>query len=401
LKLLIVTFYKLKMMLSDKLFFAAMVIIPLFITVATGYALRYEKLNIIPIAVVDEDNSSYSKTLTERLSAIDSIRIEYVSKEKSLKMLEGNEVEHAFVVKKGFEEKIISGETDGIIDMISSPATFSTSFVSEVVSGEIIRFITNNMAANWVLKQYTELNKPVDENLRDELINYTDAQWEPEPLMTMRYREYGGNIVKDVDRVTLPAATATSTGIIVVFIMFYVLFSSGWLIEERVSGTLKRLVAGPGALGYSFGGSILALLASGMLQIMIFSVINKVIFGVDLFPGVFSYIIFAAYLLAVISVCMLLSSLLKTPAQLQAIAPVLALLTGFIGGCFWNFVEMSGRLKRLSLITPQGWALEGINRLLLNPADFSAVAFPSVVLFSISLILLPLSYIIISKRITR
>jgi len=394
-KLFTVTFYKLKMMLRDRLFFASMVLIPLFITVATGYALRYEKLNVIPVAVVDEDGSDYSGTLLERLSGKKGIRIAAVSRKEALKMLEGNEVEEVFVIKKGFEEQIVNGNTKQIIDLVKSPSSYSADFVSEVAAGEVMRFIADNMAVDWVLNRYKRLNKPISKSLADEVFNYTDSQWEPKPLMTVEYRELEGNGLKAVEAASMPAATATSTGIIIVFIMFYVLFSSGWLIEEKMNGTLKRLVSGPGALGYSFGGSILALFLSGMLQVILFSAIDKLVFGVDLFPGMLSYIIFIAYLLSVISICLLLSSLLKTPAQLQAGAPVFALLTGFVGGCFWNFVEMPKNLKQLSLITPQGWALEGINKLVLSPGDISAIFLPTVVLITTTLILLPLSYIII------
>jgi len=400
-KLLIITGYKLKMMLSDRLFFAAMVIIPLLITIASGYALRYEKSNVIPIAIVDEDNSGYSRTLVDRLAEKEGFKIESATGEKALEMLKGSKVEEVFIIKKGFEGKIVNGENQGIIDLIKSPSSFSADFVSEVVAGEVIRFITGNMAADWVVGQYEKNGKPVSDTLADEVISYTDMQWDPKPLMTINYQEMEGGAAKEVQRVYIPAATATSAGIIVVFIMFFVLFSSGWLIEERRNGTLKRLISGPDALIYSFFGNIFALIISGMLQVALFSVIDKLLFDVDIFTGILSYLVFFAYLLSVISISLFLSSILKTPAQLQAGAPVFVLLTGFAGGCFWNFVEVSDRLKVLSKLTPQGWALEGINRLLLYPGSLSVIALPVTVLLGISLILIPLSYIIIEKQVAK
>jgi ABC-type multidrug transport system permease subunit len=95
---------------------------------------------------------------------------------------------------------------------------------------------------------------------------------------------------------------------------------------------------------------------------------------------------------------MFLSSVLKTQAQLQAGAPVIALLTGFMGGCFWNFIEMPERIKMLSLLTPQGWALSALNGLLLDPADTSAVLLPATVLLAASMVLLPASYVIIRMQ---
>jgi ABC-2 type transport system permease protein len=395
-KLLIITFYKLKMMLGDRLFFIMMIVIPLFITIATGYALRYEKLNTIPIAFVDEDKSEYSSVLLERMSQKDGLKVEMTGRETAVSMLEGSKVEQVFIIKKGFEEKIKNEENKELIDVVNSPSSYSADFTSEVAAGEVMRLIAGNMAVDWVTKQYKKLDKPVNGNFEKDIEKYYQSLWQPEPLMTIDYKEFQGNTLTDVERTVMPAATASSTGIITAFIMFYILFSSGWLVEERTNGTLKRLTAGPNALYLSYAGSVLALFISGTIQILVFSLTDKLVFDVDLFPGGLSYIVFLAYLLSVISISLFLSSVLKTQAQLQAGAPVLALLTGFAGGCFWNFVEMPERIRQLSMITPQGWALEGINRLLLNPMDFSAVLVPVLILFGIALILLPLSYIIIS-----
>lgn len=273
------------MMLSDKLFLAAMILIPLFITIATGYALRYEKLNVIPVAFVDEDKSDYSKLLLDRLNEKEGFSIKVETSKQALEMLKGNEIEAIFVLKKGFEEKITSGESKEIIDLVKSPSSFSSDYIGEVVAGEVMRLIANNIAADWVSKQYKNFKKPVTSDLIKEVINYTDSQWTPKPLMTINYEELEGEKAVQTDRVGMPVAAATSAGIIVVFIMFYILFSSGWLIEERINGTLKRLVSGPDALSYSFGASILALAISGIVQIILFSSIDKLLFGVQLFPG--------------------------------------------------------------------------------------------------------------------
>lgn len=396
-----VTFYKLKMMLADKLFFAAMIIIPMLITVAAGYALRYEKLNTIPVAVVDEDMSSSSQLLTDRLKGKEGISLILAGREEAEKMLENSQVEQVYIIKPGFEEALERGESEGLIEMHSSPPSYSAGFVREVVAGEAFRLIMNNMAANSVTSKYDELGIDMGSGFRDEVIAYSDSFWEPEPLMTIDYRELRGTAAESVDRVSMPAATASSAGLITAFIMFFMLFGSGWLVEERTNGTIKRLSAGHGAVAVSFGGSILALFAAGILQVVMFGAILKLFFGIVLFNGVLSYIALLSYLLAVVAISMFLSSILKTQAQLQAGAPVIALLTGFMGGCFWNFVEMPERIRLLSLLTPQGWALNALNGLLLDPSDASAMMLPVMVLLGASLILLPASYVIIRMQLRK
>ena len=396
-KLLVITWYKIKMMMGDRLFFAAMIILPLFITIAAGYALRYEKLNMIPVAVVDEDKSGYSSLLLERIGSKEGLDVKPVEREEAVAMLDGNKAEQVFIIKAGFEDKIKSGDKKELIDIVTSPSSYSSEFTSEVIAGEVIRLITGNMAAEWVAGEYGKLGKTVDESLVDEIMAYNDSLWEPKPPMNISYKEQQGGGIKTVERPTLPAAAATSTGVIVAFIMFYILFSSGWLVEERTNGTVKRLAVGPRALLLSYVGSILALLAAGMFQIVLFSAIDKLLFNMELFPGAYSYLVFFAYLLAVISISLFLSSVLKTQAQLQAGAPVLALITGFAGGCFWNFIEMPVRIRLLSMFTPQGWILAAIKSLIADSSDLVPVLAPLMVLSVIALILLPSSYIIIKR----
>lgn len=398
-KLAIVTFYKLKMLISDKLLLAAMIIIPLFLTVVTGYSLKYEKLNIIPIAFVDQDGSEYSGLLLERLQKKEGIKIENTTSQKAAEMVKNNKAEAAFIVKKGFMESIAGGNSSQIIDLIKSPASFSVDFVKELVAGEVIRFTGNHMAADWIKEKYGQLGKPVSDELTREIIRHSDSMWGTEVVMPVNYQEIDGKTVKDVERNSIPAAAAASTGMIVFFIMFYILFSSGWLVEERQNGTLKRLTTGPGAIGVSFTGSVIALFILGLFQLVLFYSVYRLGFGLELFSGRGAYLVLVVYLLAVISISMFLSSVLKTPAQLQAGAPVFALLTGFAGGCFWNIIEVPGKIKKISMLTPQGWALDTINKLQTNPGMDNVILMPVVILLSLSLILLPLSYIIIRVQV--
>lgn len=394
-----VTFYKLKMLLGDKLFFAAMIIVPLLITIAAGYALRNEKLNVVPVAFVDDDASVYSKRIIAGMSQKEGFLVLVSGHGEAPGLLENGKVEQVFIIKQGFEQRILHGDTTELIDVISSPSSYSSGFTSEVVAGEVTRLITGSLAADWVEKQYSELGKPAGVGFRENVEKYTQALWKPKPLMTIDYREMHGDRIDESKSTAIPAASVSSLGLIAAFIMFYMLFGSGWLVEERANGTIKRLATAPGALRLSFGGNALALLAAGLIQLLLFYAADKLLFGVELFKGGLSYVVFGVYIMAVISISLFMSSIFKTQAQLQAAAPVLALLTGFAGGCFWNFVEVPQRIKLLSRFTPQGWALEAVNALRVNPADPSAILLPVIVLGCISLILLPLSYFLIIKSV--
>ena len=385
------------MMIGDKLLLISMIVIPLLIMVVSGYALQYEKLDVVTVAAVDEDGTEYSALLLDRLAVKEGIELHRVSREEGLKMLESSKVEQVFAIKDGFEASVKDGQENGLIDLLSSPASYSSGFAREIIAGEVIRLLMIHRAANDVVKQYDELGIKMEGSFRDEVAAYADSLWEPEPLMTIDYKVLKAGIVSEEARMTRPVASASSAGLLTAFIMFYILFGSGWLIEERTNGTMKRLGTTNGAIAASFGGSMLALLAAGALQIIVFCMVQKLFFGLDLFTEPLSYLILFVYLAAVVGVSMLLSAVLKTSAQLQAVAPVMAMFTGFVGGCFWNAMELPESIMKLSLITPQGWALKGINSLTVNPADSAAAWAPLLVLSATALILLSVSYMIMTR----
>lgn len=313
-------------------------------------------------------------------------------------MLKDSKVEQLFIIKDGFETAVRKGESKGLIELVSAPSSYSSGLTQEIIAGEALRLLTANMAANSITMQYKELGIETGNDFREGVVAFAEGLWEPEPLMTIDYRELKSGVVSASSQAKLPTSSASSSGLIIAFMMFYMLFGSGWIIEERLNGTIKRLGARNGAMAASFWGNLLALFIAGSLQICVFVVVQKVFFGIALFAGLLSYLVLFAYLLMVIALSLFFSSILKTQAQLQAGTPVFALLTGFAGGCFWNFVEMPEGVRRLSLLTPQGWALKGINGLLLNPSDTSVALAPLLILLAAALILLPLSNIILNMQ---
>jgi len=59
------TFYRLKLILGNRLLFFVMVITPLLLTFIAGNALRMEKYQEVRIAVIDYDNSEFSQMLID------------------------------------------------------------------------------------------------------------------------------------------------------------------------------------------------------------------------------------------------------------------------------------------------------------------------------------------------
>ena len=411
-KILTVFKYKLKILLSDKSFMLAMTVIPLILTIITGYALKFEKENKIPIAICDLDKSDYSGTVIDLISKKDGLKIILTDEETAIKMVKDYKVEAAYIIKEGFKENLLQGNTKGIIEQVSSPSSIASNMIGEIIGGEISRIILNIAAADWVVNEYNSLK--ADNRLKStyegkdtdalwqEAWNHTDSLWVSGPAMTIDYveTEGSGNITADSNVNKSGAGTdsisSAALGMLVAFIMFLIIFNSSWLVEEKENGTLKRIISGPGAISALFAGNILSLIFIGFMQIVLFALICTIIFRVNLFTQASNICIIIIYLFSVIALSLFISSFLKTRMQLQAGAPLFSIITGFIGGCFWNFPQTGGFVKVISLFTPQGLALDLFN-IFGNSGNFSLVnlltSWQAVVLLISSIILTGLSYI--------
>lgn len=355
--------YKFKVLIKDKMLITLLVFMPLFFTLLVGGVQDYEKQQVIPIAVVDSDQSTYSQLVIERFTKKGGVQVlEIEEVEKARELVKSYQVEAAFIIKQGFQERINQEKIDQTITVLKSPNSLSYVLIQELLASEVIRLAANEAAANWVMTIYEKENLKLtreEPDLWSAAWDYTDSLWEPKPLMTMEYQELAGEGQSTVERRTIPVLSSLTLGMILFFLMLLLLFNSSWLIEERNNSTLKRIKMLPGLLQKYFAANLLFLFILGLIQVCFLVLVVKLIFGVAIFTSLYQYVLIICYLLAVIAVGMWLSVLFKTPMQLQSAAPLAALLTSVLGGCFWAFIDPPELIRIFSFFTPQGWVIKG------------------------------------------
>lgn len=355
--------YKFKALSKDKMLITLLVFLPVFFTLLVGGVQNYEKQQVIPIAVVDCDKSTYSQLVIERFKKKGGVQVlELEEVEKARKLVKNYQVEAAFVIKQGFQERINQENINETITVLKSPNSLSYVLIQELLASEVIRVAANEAAANWVMTVYQKENlklTPEKSDLWSAAWDYTDSLWEPKPLMTMEYQELTAEGQSTVERKTIPVLSSLTLGMILFFLMLLLLFNSSWLIEERNNATLKRIKMLPGLLQKYFAANLFFLLILGLIQVCFLVLAVKLIFAVDIFTSLYQYSLIICYLLAVIAMGMWLSVVFKTPMQLQSAAPMAALLTSVLGGCFWAFIDPPELIRILSFFTPQGWVIQG------------------------------------------
>ncbi len=146
--------------------------------------------------------------------------------------------------------------------------------------------------------------------------------------------------------------------------VFFAFFLMGMMAEtvlnERLSGTLRRLFSLPlGRTSYLFGKTIPYSLM-GMLQVVIVFGTSALLFAYDLGNDLLALgLMIAATGLAIGGVSILVAVLIRTEGQANSIPTLITLVMAAVSGAMFPSI----RVPALEIFTPQYWAIQGFLKL--------------------------------------
>jgi ABC-type Na+ efflux pump permease subunit len=167
-----------------------------------------------------------------------------------------------------------------------------------------------------------------------------------------------------------------------VMFAFFIVLTVGWLfVSERRQGTMKRLRAAPLTRRQILLGKLMPCFLVSLGQGVLLLLAGKLVFDMHWGPEQWSLahqfiwllpVVFTTSLAAV-GLAMLVAALARTEIQVALYGAVVVLVLALIGGCVLPREMMPEETQQLTLITPQGWALDAYRELL----DPSAHAIPN------------------------
>ena len=163
----------------------------------------------------------------------------------------------------------------------------------------------------------------------------------------------------------------------VLFLLFAAVHGAVTLLEEKETGILERILAGPGSTFVLVNGKFLYLVVQGFVQVGVIFVVAWIVYGVDL-PGhwlAWSVATMAASAAAA-GMALAITTACTTRRQAQSIANVAVLILSAIGGSMVPRFLMPPFLQDLGWITPNAWALEAYTAIFWRDEAASALLLP-------------------------
>ncbi|RKD31203.1 hypothetical protein BET03_03490 [Thermohalobacter berrensis] len=335
------------------------------------------------ILIVDKDKTEYSQILIDELSKDEIFEYEFANYEDAVKMVDENKALSAVIIEDDFSEKIKNGKKTTlnilkvkenrelmIFENLLSKTT--AKIAGNINIAEIItNYITENGSEDKIEifnKAYTRMSKGLKYRrplmIEKEIFNSSNN----------RYDNYKHLVI----------------GLMLFFSMYTMVFGIGEILNERKYNTWQRQLVSPLSKFSILLGNMVYTLIIGMVQISILILFSKYIFRVEWGSSIGGILLVAfGFTFSVTSLGLLLSGIVKTHGQLSAITPVVLTSTSMLGGCMWPLEIVNSKiLLALANITPQKWAIEGMERIAMYGQGFESVLFPTLVLFMMGIIFL-------------
>jgi ABC-2 type transport system permease protein len=172
-------------------------------------------------------------------------------------------------------------------------------------------------------------------------------------------------VIHDVStqRKELDATTFYAAGMAVFFLFFTVQLGVTSLLDERRDGTLARMLVAPVRHGSILVGKLLTSMVLGVISMVVLAVATHFVLGAHWGNPLGVALLIVAGVLAATAVMALVATLARTPDQAQSWGSMTALVLGMLGGSFFPIAQAGGVLGALSLVSPHGWFLRGLQEL--------------------------------------
>jgi len=206
-----------------------------------------------------------------------------------------------------------------------------------------------------------------------DLLTETLADTEQPPAVAqMRWPE--GVEVQDDEPAMASSVEHASAGQIVTWVQTTLLGAAEILIDERLRGTLQRMLIMPTSRAAILGGKLLASLLLGLVQIAILVLGGALLFGVGWGRAPLAVIaVSLAFAWAVVGLGLLLATLVKTRGQASSAVIGLAMTMAAMGGA-WFPLEVTPTVYRQAVqILPSTWAVRAYEDILARGATFADV----------------------------
>jgi ABC-2 type transport system permease protein len=335
------------------------------------------------VIIVDEDNTPYSAEFIEELKQNQIFKFVDSDKENAIAGVEEGKILAALIIDEGFHDDIEQGNEIKIGQIKIKDDKYLLT-LQETVRGIIVKMAGSERISK-VTAIFVSLQKPGADKEKIKSAAYESVMdsWKFKKPLKVTSTMANTRIQSGYD-----SMKQSMIGFTVFFSMYTMVFSIGTILSDKRYKTWERMLISPVSMSSILSGTMVVSFLVGMIQMSVLILGGRYLFGIDWGNSLAGIImITTVFVFTITSFGLLLSAIVKTEAQLGAVAPVVLTSTSMLGGTMWPLEIVNNKLLLfLAELTPQKWAMQGMLNIAAKGMGFESAILPSIVLLLMGMI---------------
>lgn len=387
-KILHLAWNDIKIEFSDRSSLLFFFILPLIFTAILGVSfggnvdINADTRWIVP--VVDQDQSSLSFEIITELETSKVLRPEIHSMDEAEQLLNDGDVAAVLIIHQGFETELQSGKPVEL-QLLKSPNDPNVLAIEQAI------YTTTGKVGNQVMAAVTaveaaELAQPFkDEAARQ--AHFKESLKMADEVMVVPFARSQITTAPQAQRTNFTAFELSSAGQLVTWTLITLLGASEVFVNERIGGTLRRLLSTPSKKATILSGKISGRFSMGLLQMAVLIIVGALVFKVNWGSSPLALaMVVISFGLAAVALGVMLGAFAKTRSQASNLTIMFAMLMAALGGAWWQLEITPPLYQKIVLIFPSTWAMKGFNEVIVKGSGPMEVMPITVVLLGFALI---------------
>ena len=344
---------------------------------------------VITVFAVNEDKGERGAEIIKLLANSENLEFEMLATqaEADARVAKGDRMA-ALVIPADFSEKVTTSDGGSILVIVDPARKRDAGLVTGLAQSALIKSIV-----------YAEIDRALQGMFKGKSVEGVDNNTFQifinaglKAVLAKSVNEAIDNPLIKVETEPLSAKSSDaeisilsslSPGFALFFAFFLISHLAETVINERETGTLRRLITTPINRVIILAGKALPFFFVAVLQLAFVLATCNIMFGMELGSEPLALtVIIASTGLAVAGLGIMIAAFVKNAAQAGIGATSIALAMAAVSGCMMPQVKVEG----LNLITPHYWALDGIQNVIARGMGMEGVLMQSGILLGMAVL---------------
>jgi ABC-2 type transport system permease protein len=328
-----------------------------------------------PVLVVDEDDSVLSGMLGAALESSDVIRPVFEVRDEAEHLFDEEDVPALLVIPLGFGQALLAGE-DAELRLHKAANDNRVLAVEQAVDAAASQVSNAVAAANASVAEAERVEPFASEAARQ-------AYFQQGVVLAQEILEHPPARVKATQAEEMASALSpqipggfeqSSAGQLVTWALITLIGGAEVFVNERLGGTLRRLLVTPITKATILSGKIAGRLAMGIVQMSILIGVGALVFGVNWgqSPAALALIVLA-FGLSAVAFGVMLGTFAQTRGQASGLTILFSMLMAALGGAWWPLEVTPQIYQTVVKVLPTTWAMMAFNDIIVRGAEVADV----------------------------